>query len=60
MERTDKITVLRGEQCIEGDTCPVIARLDGEPELLHLVAAPETDPARIAAFADRIGPGESL
>lgn len=60
MDNPDKITVLRGEDCLEGDTCPLIARLNDDPELLHLVVRPETDPAKIAAFASRIGPGEVL
>lgn len=60
MEDSDKITVLRDESCIEGDTCPLIARLDDHPELLYMVVKPETDPAKIAAFASRIGPGELL
>jgi hypothetical protein len=55
-----KITVLRGDVCVEGDTCPMIARLDGDPETLHMVVTPETDPAKIAAFASRMGPGEVL
>ncbi|MGH3766180.1 MAG: hypothetical protein ACRDS0_29560 [Pseudonocardiaceae bacterium] len=29
-------------------------------EVLHMVVTPETDPAKIAAFASRIGPGEFL
>ncbi len=60
MAQKHKITVLRGEVCIEGDTCPMIARLDDDPEMLHMVVTPETDPAKIAAFASRIGPGELL
>lgn len=60
MGKPYKITVLRGEVCIEGDTCPMIARLDDDPELLHIVVTPETDPDKIAAFASRIGPGELL
>lgn len=60
MDNPHKITVLRDERCIEGDTCPMIARLDDDPELLHMVVTPETDPAKIAAFASRIGPGELL
>lgn len=53
-------TVLRGDVCIEGDTCPMIARLDDDTETLHMVVTPETDPAKITAFASRIGPGELL
>lgn len=60
MGNPHKITVLRDESCIEGDTCPLIARLDDDPEVLHMVVTPETDPAKIAAFAARIGPGELL
>lgn len=60
MDNPHKITVLRGEHCVEGDTCPMVARLDETPELLHMVVRPETDPAKIAAFAPRIGPGELL
>ncbi|HEU0087478.1 MAG TPA: hypothetical protein VFQ77_07485 [Pseudonocardiaceae bacterium] len=61
MENRHKITVLRGDElCVEGDTCPMVARLNHDPELLHLVVKPETDPAKIAAFAARIGPGELL
>lgn len=45
---------------IESDTCPMIARLNDDPEVLHMVVTPETDPAKIAAFASRIGPGELL
>ncbi|PZS37552.1 MAG: hypothetical protein DLM62_18555 [Pseudonocardiales bacterium] len=54
------ITVLRGESCVEGDTCPLIARLDDDPQTLHMVVTLETDPAKIAAFASRIGSGELL
>ncbi|MGH3827358.1 MAG: hypothetical protein ACRDQX_09320 [Pseudonocardiaceae bacterium] len=60
MNKPHKITVLRGGACIEGDTCPLIARLDDDPETLHMVVTPETDPAKIAAFASRVGPGELL
>lgn len=60
MDNPHKITVLRDEHCIEGDTCPLIARLDDDSELLHMVVTPETDPTKIAAFASRIGPGELL
>lgn len=60
MGKPHKIAVLRGDVCIEGDTCPMIARLNDDPETLHLVVTPETDPDKIAAFASRIGPGELL
>lgn len=61
MDDPYKITVLRSdEQCVEGDTCPVIARLNNDSEVLHLVARPETDPAKVAAFGSRIGSGELL
>ena len=60
MDQPYKITVLRDERCIEGDTCAMIARLNDDPETLHMVVTPETDPAKIAAFAARIGPGELL
>ncbi|MDQ2789658.1 MAG: hypothetical protein DLM60_22655 [Pseudonocardiales bacterium] len=60
MNNPHHITVLRGESCIEGYTCPLIARLDDDPQTLHMVVAPETDPAKIAAFASRIGAGELL
>lgn len=60
MDQPHKITVLRGEVCIEGDTSPLIARVDDDPEMLHMVVTPETDPAKIAAFASRIGAGELL
>lgn len=60
MDSPHKITVLRGDVCIEGDTCPMIACLDDDLETLHMVVTPETDPAKIAVFASRIGPGELL
>jgi hypothetical protein len=60
MNKPHKITVLRGEGCIEGDTCPLIARLDDDLEMLHMIVTPETDPDKIAAFASRMGPGELL
>ncbi len=60
MDNPHKITVLRGEVCIEGDTCPIIARVDDDTGLLHMIVKPETDPVKIAAFASRIGPGEVL
>lgn len=60
MDNPYKITVLRGDHCVEGDTCPIIARVDDDSELLHMVVTPETDPAKIAAFASRLGPGELL
>jgi hypothetical protein len=60
MDQPLKITVLRSESCIEGDTCPMIARLNDDRETLHMVVTPETDPDKVAAFASRIGPGELL
>lgn len=60
MDKPLKITVLRDELCVEGDTCPLIAQLDDDPEVLHFVVTPETEPAKIAAFASRVGPGELL
>lgn len=60
MAKPYKITVLRGDVCVEGDTCPLIARLDDDSEMLHMVVTPETDPTKIAAFASRVGPGELL
>jgi hypothetical protein len=60
MDNPHKITVLRAEECIEGDTCPMIARLNDDPALLHVVVTVEADPTKIAAFASRIGPGELL
>jgi hypothetical protein len=38
----------------------MIAHLNDDPETLHMVVTPETDPAKIAAFASRMGPGELL
>lgn len=57
MDSPYKITVLRDEYCVEGDTCPMIARLNDDHELLHMIVTPETDPSKIAVFASRIGPG---
>lgn len=56
-----KITILRSVSCIEGDTCPMIGKVDdGDPAWLHLVVVPETDPTIMESFARHIGPGEIL
>jgi hypothetical protein len=55
-----KITVLRAASCIEGDTCPLIGRVDVYPDELLIVARQVTDPAVLAQFASRMGPGEIL
>lgn len=55
-----KITVLRSASCVEGDTCPLVARDEDDPTDLYLVVKPVTDPATLAAFSSRIGPGEIL
>lgn len=55
-----KITVLRSASCVEGDTCPMIGRVDTDPAWLRMVVIPETDPAVLAAFASHMGPGEIL
>jgi hypothetical protein len=55
-----KITVLRSASCVEGDTCPMIGRVDTDPAWLRMVVIPETDPAVLEAFASHMGPGEIL
>jgi RNA polymerase subunit RPABC4/transcription elongation factor Spt4 len=55
-----EIKILRSASCIEGDTCPMIARADNNREWLHLVVVAETEPEMLAAFAPYMGPGEVL
>lgn len=55
-----KIEILRSASCIEGDTCPMIARVDNDPDWLHMVVVAETDPKTLAAFAPHMGLGEIL
>lgn len=55
-----KITVLRIASCVEGDTCPMIGRVDSDPAWLRMVVVAETDPEVMKAFASHIGPGEIL
>jgi len=55
-----QIEILRSASCIEGDTCPTIGRVHGDPEWLRMVVVPETDPEILTAFAKHIGPGEIL
>jgi hypothetical protein len=55
-----KITVLRAQSCIEGDTCAAVLRDEEEPDQLYVVVKPVTDPGKIAALAKHVGPGEML
>lgn len=56
----NKITVLRSASCVEGDTCPMIAKHSDDPTDLYLVVKPVTDSAKLVEFAQYIGPGEIL
>jgi hypothetical protein len=47
------------DSCADGIKCPAIAEVDGMEDL-YVIVTDETDPAILAAFADRVGPGERL
>lgn len=54
-----QITVLSQEPCADGIRCPLVAEVAGEEDLF-VISKDVTDPELLAAFADRIGPGERL
>jgi hypothetical protein len=54
-----QITVLSQDPCADGIKCPMVAEVAGEEDLF-VITKDVQDPDLLAAFADRIGPGEHL
>jgi hypothetical protein len=53
-----QITTLR-TACPDGRTCPAVHAVVGRPAVRYIVGrVPDT--ATVAAFADRVGPGEAV
>ena len=57
-----KITTVRttANNCPDVSTCPSVELVDQHPDRIYLVGSLESDPAVIAAFHGRGGPGEAL
>ena len=56
-----EVTVLRKDpSCTDTNTCHGITQVAGDDEFLYFVSDPVTDPALLAAHADRIGECEQL
>jgi hypothetical protein len=53
------IRVLAGV-CDEEEVCPMVGELPARPGVVQIVAVPVTDPATLAAYGAKIGPGEVL
>lgn len=62
MNRRVSIRILKddGDNCTEGPTCPISAKVDGDPGYTYFVFKQVTDAEVLAAFAGHIGPGEAL
>jgi hypothetical protein len=53
--------VRQDSACTETNTCEKILQFDDVPSTIrHVIFKRETDPARLAAAHDLIGPGETL
>lgn len=49
-----------GDRCDDQRTRPGVHRVTDRPDVYYVVVTGVTDPAELAAFAGRIGPGELL
>ena len=55
-----KIRVLRGTTCPDDETCPMLGTVPARPHKVQGVARIVTEPELLAAYAERVGPGEIL
>lgn len=57
-----RITTLctTAEDCPDGKICPSKDLVDLHPDRVYMIGNVVTDPALLAAFGPRIGPGEAL
>ena len=65
MPRKIEITTLstaEGDEdmCNDRRTCPGVHVLNDRPDVYHLIGEAVTDPEELAAFAEYMGPGETL
>lgn len=61
MSKPEKIVVhvLRGT-CADEETCAAVTRVEHDTHWRYLIGEPVTDPAILAAHADRMAPHEVL
>lgn len=55
-----KVTIHRGDDCADDETCPAFATIDTDPAGGYVIGKQVTDPDVLTAFAHKIGAGEVL
>jgi hypothetical protein len=54
------VRIIRADMCPDIDNCEHVGTTPVRPGRVQLIAKTVTDPQLIAAYADKIGPGEIL